>query len=115
MGKVQQRWSERATHDGSGWETAEGSCYRGNGGGPDGFAYAGAFDLRRYVDALPAILQLAAGALPLDFSRWQKWGRPLLETLSMSIAGTVLGAATALPPGALISGAKPRNSQRQNP
>jgi phosphonate transport system permease protein len=64
------------------------------------FAYGGAFDLRRYAEALPTILQLAADALPPDFSRWQNWGRPLLETLSMSIAGTVLGAAAALPLGA---------------
>ena len=65
------------------------------------FVYAGAFDLRRYADAVPTILQLAADALPPDFSRWPNWGRPLLETLSMSIAGTVLGAAAALPLGAL--------------
>ena len=39
--------------------------------------------------------------MPPDFSRWRKLGRPLLETLSMSIAGTVLGAAAALVLGAL--------------
>ncbi len=73
------------------------------------FLYGGAFDLRRYADALPTILQLAADAMPPDFSRWQSWGRPLLETLSMSIAGTVLGAAAALPLGALSA----RNIVRQ--
>ena len=67
------------------------------------FAYAGAFDPRRYADALPTILKLAADAMPPDFSRWREWGRPLLETLSMSIAGTVLGAAAALPLGALAA------------
>ncbi len=67
------------------------------------FAYAGAFDPRRYADAVPTILKLAADAMPPDFSRWQQWGRPLLETLSMSIAGTVLGAAAALPLGALAA------------
>jgi phosphonate transport system permease protein len=67
------------------------------------FAYANAFDLHRYGDALPTILQLTADAMPPDFSRWSHWGRPLMETLSMSIAGTVLGAAAAMPLGALAA------------
>ena len=61
------------------------------------FAYADAFSLKRYADALPTILQLAADALPPDFSRWRDWGQPLLETLSMSLAGTALGAGLATP------------------
>jgi phosphonate transport system permease protein len=65
------------------------------------FLYAGAFDLQRYAQAFSTILQLAADALPPDFSRWRNWGRPLLETLSMSIAGTALGAAAAMALGAL--------------
>ena len=65
------------------------------------FLYAGAFDLGRYAQAFSTIIQLAADALPPDFSRWRNWGRPLLETLSMSIAGTVLGAAAALVLGTL--------------
>jgi phosphonate transport system permease protein len=67
------------------------------------FAYAGGFDSRRYAGALPTILKLAADAMPPDFSRWREWGRPLLETLSMSVAGTALGAAAALPLGALAA------------
>ena len=67
------------------------------------FAYAGAFDLHRYAEAIPTIWTLAGDAMPPDFSRWPNWGRPLLETLSMSIAGTVLGAAAALPLGALAA------------
>ena len=67
------------------------------------FAYAGAFDPKRYADALPTILQLAADAMPPDFSRWREWGRPLLETLSMSVAGTALAVAAALPLGALAA------------
>ncbi len=65
------------------------------------FLYAGAFDLGRYAQAFSTIIQLAADALPPDFSRWRNWGRPLLETLSMSIAGTVLGAVAALVLGTL--------------
>lgn len=65
--------------------------------------YAGAFDLARYADAVPTILTLAAEASPPDFTRWAKWGKPLLETLSMSIAGTTLGVIFALPLGALAA------------
>jgi phosphonate transport system permease protein len=67
------------------------------------FAYAGAFNPTRYADVLPTILKLAADALPPDFSRWRDWGRPLLETLSMSVAGTALAVAVALPLGALAA------------
>jgi phosphonate transport system permease protein len=65
------------------------------------FLYAGAFDWKRYADTLPTIFTLLRESLPPDFSRWQHWGKPLLETLSMSVGGTVLGAAMALPLGAL--------------
>ena len=67
------------------------------------FAYAGGFDPKRYADALPTILKLAVDAMPPDFSRWREWGRPLLETLSMSVAGTALAVAAALPLGALAA------------
>lgn len=65
--------------------------------------YAGTFDFPRYRDALPTILQLAADAYPPDFSRWAQWGRPLLDTLSMSVAGTCLGLLAALPLGGLAA------------
>lgn len=65
------------------------------------FYYAGAFNPQRYADAVPTIIKLASDALPPDFSRWRSWGKPLLETLSMSVAGTVLGICFALPLGAL--------------
>lgn len=61
------------------------------------FAYAGVFDPARYRGALTTILTLAGDATPPDFSRWTKWGKPLVETLAMSIAGTVLGGLIALP------------------
>jgi len=66
-------------------------------------AYAGLFDLTRYRGALTTILTLAGDATPPDFSRWSKWGKPLAETLAMSIAGTVLGGLAALPLGALAA------------
>jgi phosphonate transport system permease protein len=67
------------------------------------FYYAGAFDLSRYIDAAPTILQLAVDSLPPDFSRWRGWGRPLLETLAMGLAGTALGVALALPLAAVAA------------
>lgn len=65
--------------------------------------YAGVLDPARYRDALPTILTLAADSLPPDFSRWHSWGKPLLETLSMSIAGTLLALFAAVPLGALAA------------
>ena len=65
------------------------------------FAYADAFNLARYRDALPTIVVLLSDSLPPDFSRWQSWSKPLAETLAMSICGTVLAAITAAPLGAL--------------
>lgn len=66
-------------------------------------SYGGFFDRARYLQALPTIWQLTRDAMPPDFSRWNKWGQPLLETLSMSIAGTALGLALALPLGILAA------------
>jgi hypothetical protein len=38
------------------------------------FAYGDAFDLHRYAEALPTVLQLASDAMSPDFSRWTAWG-----------------------------------------
>lgn len=65
--------------------------------------YAGVLDPARYQDVLRPIVSLTRDALPPDFSRWPHWGRPLLETLSMSVAGTVLGLGLAIPLGALAA------------
>jgi len=67
------------------------------------FAYSGAFDMARYGGAVTTILTLAGDSFPPDFSRWPLWGRPLLETLAMSIAGTVLACLAALPLGILAA------------
>lgn len=65
--------------------------------------HGGAFDLPRYRDTLPTIIQLLGDACPPDFSRWPQWGRPLLDTLSMSVAGTCFGLIAAVPLGALAA------------
>jgi phosphonate transport system permease protein len=64
----------------------------------------GFFDAERLIDGLPALGQLAREMVPPDFSRWQHWLRPLLDTLAMSIAGTVLAVALSLPLALLAAG-----------
>jgi phosphonate transport system permease protein len=46
---------------------------------------------------MPALAQLFSEMIPPDFSRWQHWLRPLLDTLAMSIAGTILAVILSLP------------------
>lgn len=67
------------------------------------FWYADALDFRRYRDALPTLWTLLNDAVPPDFQRWHGWGKPLLDTLSMSIVGTVFGSLAAIPLGTLAS------------
>jgi phosphonate transport system permease protein len=43
------------------------------------------------------LAQLFSEMIPPDFSRWQHWLRPLLDTLAMSIAGTILAVILSLP------------------
>ena len=57
----------------------------------------GFFDAERLLEGLPALGQLASEMVPPDFSRWQSWLRPLLDTLAMSVAGTVLAVVISLP------------------
>lgn len=65
--------------------------------------FTGIFDLTRYRDAYSTIITLLGDSLPPDFSRWRKWGIPLLETLAMSVSGTALGSIAALPLSALAA------------
>lgn len=55
------------------------------------------FDAARFADGVPALMQLASEMVPPDFARWREWMRPLLDTLAMSIAGTVLAVILSLP------------------
>jgi phosphonate transport system permease protein len=57
----------------------------------------GFFDAQRLLEGLPALGQLASEMVPPDFSRWQSWLRPLVDTLAMSVAGTVLAVVISLP------------------
>jgi phosphonate transport system permease protein len=57
----------------------------------------GVLDPDRYDGTWPAITQLSREMFPPDFSRFQKWLRPLLDTLAMSVAGTALAVLLSLP------------------
>ena len=57
----------------------------------------GFFDAARFAEGIPALAQLFSEMIPPDFSRWQHWLRPLLDTLAMSIAGTLLAVILSLP------------------
>jgi len=67
------------------------------------FYVADIFDLARYRDVSRTVTALLGDALPPDFSRWRNWGKPLSETLAMSLAGTVLACALALPLSTLVA------------
>lgn len=51
----------------------------------------------RMQDGIPAIGVMVSEMIPPDFRRWEQWIKPMLETIAMSIAGTALAIAMALP------------------
>ncbi len=57
----------------------------------------GFFDPQRLAEGGPALSQLFSEMVPPDFSRWQFWIRPLIDTLAMSIAGTAFAVVLSLP------------------
>lgn len=68
-------------------------------------AYAtGLLDLQRLADGGPAISTLLGEMFPPNFSDAPNWIRPILDTLSMSIAGTALAILLALPLGFVAAG-----------
>ncbi|MHB8835816.1 MAG: phosphonate ABC transporter, permease protein PhnE [Candidatus Methylomirabilia bacterium] len=53
--------------------------------------YADFFDPQRYLQGAAGIFQIIVReGMPPDFSRLATWGKPLLDTVAMSIAGTAL-------------------------
>lgn len=63
--------------------------------------YTGLFNPARLAEGVPSILGLMAEGFPPDFTAWFTWILPLLDTLAMSVAGTALALALALPLGFL--------------
>ena len=65
--------------------------------------FAGLFDGRRIAEGLPSLFIIFAESMPPDFSDWQSWLRPLVDTLAMSVTGTALAILMALPLGVLAA------------
>jgi phosphonate transport system permease protein len=63
--------------------------------------YTGLFNPARLAEGVPSIFSLMTEGFPPDFSDWAAWMLPLLDTLAMSVAGTALALALALPLGFL--------------
>ncbi|WP_035241248.1 phosphonate ABC transporter, permease protein PhnE [Desulfobacter vibrioformis] len=62
-----------------------------------GFYYTGLLDIPRLQEGIPSIISLTWESLPPDFSSWQTWLKPILDTIAMSIAGTSLAIGISLP------------------
>ncbi len=59
--------------------------------------YVGIFDGERLYEGIPSIIHLAGEMLPPDFQNAGSWTKPLLDTLTMSITGTVLAVLFSFP------------------
>ncbi len=62
-----------------------------------GFFTTGLLDIARLQEGIPSILSLTWESLPPDFSDWQSWIKPIIDTITMSIAGTALAISISLP------------------
>jgi phosphonate transport system permease protein len=58
---------------------------------------SGMFDGKRLSEGLPAIGVLISEMIPPNFARWRDWILPMLETITMSIAGTAIAIVLSLP------------------
>jgi len=61
------------------------------------FAMTGLFDGARLAEGVPAILVMFSEMIPPDFSRWEQWVGPMIDTVAMSVAGTALAVMFSLP------------------
>ncbi|MEO1543731.1 MAG: phosphonate ABC transporter, permease protein PhnE [Pseudomonadota bacterium] len=57
----------------------------------------GMFDGERLSEGLPAIGVVGSEMIPPDFTRWQQWVQPMVDTIAMSIAGTFLAVVFSFP------------------
>lgn len=58
---------------------------------------SGLLNGQRLSEGLPAIGVMIAEMIPPDFTRWREWVSPMIDTLTMSIAGTFLAIFFSLP------------------
>ena len=61
------------------------------------FRATGLLDFARLREGAPSMLDLVKEMLPPDFSELRTWWKPLLDTLTMSVAGTALSVCFSLP------------------
>ena len=61
------------------------------------FWVTGMLDGERIAEGLPAIGVMFTEMMPPDFSRWKYWVGPMIDTLSMSIAGTTFAVLLSIP------------------
>lgn len=57
----------------------------------------GMLDWERLSEGLPAIGVVGFEMIPPDFTRWESWIRPMIDTLAMSVAGTFLAVFFSIP------------------
>ncbi|MEM8837186.1 MAG: phosphonate ABC transporter, permease protein PhnE [Pseudomonadota bacterium] len=57
----------------------------------------------RLAEGIPAISVVFGEMVPFDFTRWQAWVSPLIDTVAMSVAGTALAVILSLPLGFLAA------------
>ena len=67
------------------------------------FWQSGMFDGHRLSEGLPAIGVLISEMIPPNFARWQSWVIPMIETITMSVAGTAIAILLSLPIAFLAS------------
>ncbi len=66
--------------------------------------HSGLLDLKRMAEGGPALWQLLTEMFPPDFTNMQKWGKPIVDTLCMSVAGTFIALVLSLPVGLMAAG-----------
>lgn len=81
-----KRWRRHATLALGLLVVAAGASYR-----------SGLLDVRRLAAGVPAVFGLLGEMWPPDFRDASNWLKPLVDTLSMSVAGTVLAVALSAP------------------
>lgn len=59
--------------------------------------YVGLFDGARLAEGVPSLASMIGEMFPPNFSDWQSWLKPLLDTLAMSVAGTALAVVLSIP------------------
>jgi phosphonate transport system permease protein len=59
--------------------------------------HSGLFDFRRLAEGLPSTAMLLGEMWPPDFSRARSWFKPLADTVTMSVSGTLLAVVISFP------------------